>query len=78
MRMEQKIKIKRGYLLIKKKSLVDHCAVLSRVLNEMDIVMKEKESFERGKKIAKLMNALTFSNHTIQHFELNVSLKKLK
>lgn len=72
------MELKRWQIVIRKKALVDHCAVVSRVISEIDILMKEKESFERGKKIAKLMNALTFSNHTIQHFELNVPLKKLK
>lgn len=70
--------LKRGQISVNKKSLTDHCSAVSSVINNIDLIMKEKESVERGKKIAKEMNRLTFTNHTIQHFELNIPLKKLK
>jgi hypothetical protein len=43
----------------------------------MDVVMKERESFERGKKIAFLMNRLTFTNDTARHFQLGIPLNKI-
>lgn len=75
---EERKYLKRGEIAVNRKSLSDHCACFSKALDDMDIVMKEKDSFERGKKIALIMNRINFTNHTIQHFMLDIPLKKLK
>jgi hypothetical protein len=70
--------LKRGQISVSKKDLLYLIAVIDSVEKNMDVVMHEKESFERGKKIAKEMNRLTFQRHAFQHFQLNIPLKKLK
>jgi len=68
--------LKRGEIAVNRKALVAHCNVLLAALNEMDIVMKEPESVIRGKKIAAVCNKITFTLHTVKHFELNLPLSK--
>lgn len=69
--------LKRGQIAVNKKSLIDHCQTLHQALNYLDKVMLEKESVDRGKKIAKVYNAINFSLHSIEHFELKIPLDKL-
>ena len=69
--------LKYGQVGINKKRLIEHCNIVLNCLNEMDVIMKERESFERGKKVAQSMNKLHFSLHTLKHFELGIDLKKL-
>jgi hypothetical protein len=70
--------LKRGQIAVSKKDLLDLISTIQLVENNIDVIMKEKESFERGKKIAKELNRLTFQRHASQHFQLNIPLKKLK
>jgi hypothetical protein len=70
--------LKKGQIALSKKDLLCLIAIIDSVEKNMDVIMREKESFERGKKIAKEMNRLTFQRHAFQHFQLNIPLKKLK
>lgn len=70
--------LKRGQIAVSKKDLLDLISTIQLVENNVDVIMKEKESFERGRKIAKELNRLTFQRHAFQHFQLNIPLKKLK
>lgn len=70
--------VKRGEIAVSKKDLLSLISVIDSVEKNMNIIMQGKESFERGKKIAKELNRLTFSRHAFQHFQLNIPLKKLK
>ena len=69
--------LKRGQIGVNKKRLIDHCKIVRNSLNYIDKIMTEKESLERGKKIAKACNEINFSIDTIEHFELGVSINKL-
>jgi len=69
--------LKRGQIGVNKNRLIEHCISLHSSLNYLDKVMLEKESNERGKKIAKAWNAINFSLHTLEHFDLNIPLDKL-
>lgn len=75
---KEDLKLPRGKILVSKKELVDFVSCVAKYEALMDIVMKEKESFERGKKIAQLMNKLTFARHAFEHFQLKIPLNKLK
>lgn len=70
--------LQRGQIAVRKKYLLDLISIIQLVENNIDVIMKEKESFERGRKIAKELNRLTFQRHAFQHFQLNIPLKKLK
>lgn len=70
--------LKRGQIAVSKKDLLYLIAVIDSVEKNMDVIMAEKETFERGKKIAKELNRLTYQRHSFQHFQLNIPLKKLK
>ena len=50
--------LKRGQIAVSKKDLLYLIAVIDSVEKNMGVVMAEKESFERGKKVAKEMNRL--------------------
>lgn len=69
--------LKRGQIAISKKALINHCHIVHECLNDMDKIMSEKESVERGKKIAVAMNKLNLSLHSIERYELGVPLNKL-
>ena len=76
--MKREIKIlKRGEIAVNRKSLIEHCRVLHEALNYLDSIMKEKESYDRGKKIANVSNEINFSLHTLEHFQLKIPLEKL-
>lgn len=71
--------LKRGDIAINKKQLLAFVETVRVVENNIDIIMRtEKESLERGKKIAEQLNILTFERHAFTHFQLGVDLKKLK
>ncbi len=69
--------LKRGEIAINKKSLVLHCQTLHSCLNFLDKIMKEPESNERGRKIAKIANEINFTLHSVEHLMLNIPLNKL-
>jgi hypothetical protein len=73
-----KKELKRGEVGVNKKELDYLFLVWTSVENNIDVIMAEKESFDRGKKIAKEMNRLTMARQGFQHFQLNIPLKKLK
>lgn len=73
-----KPKLPMGTILVNKKSLLEHTNCLIKISKGVDIVMKEKESYERGKKVAQLMNQLDFTNDHIRHYELKIPFKKFK
>lgn len=72
-----KKQLKRGEIPVNKKNLIEHCSALHDALNKLDETMKEKESFERGRKISKIANEINLSLHRIEHFELGIPLDKL-
>ena len=71
------MELKRGQIAVSKKDLLFLISVIHSVEKNVDTIMGEKESVERGKKIAKELNRLTYQRHSFQHFQLNVPLKKL-
>lgn len=72
------MEIKRGQIAVNKKELIGLLDIVRSVENNIDEIMRESESFERGKKIAKQMNRLTFVRHAFEHFQLGKPLKSLK
>jgi hypothetical protein len=60
------------------KALKDLTLAVSTFMLVFDKIMKEKESFERGKKIAIAINNLDFSNDYALHFGLGYSFKKMQ
>ena len=70
--------LKKGKIAVKKKAVDDLLETITSVENNIDAIMKQKESLKRGTMVAKEMNRLTFNRHTFQHFELGIDLKKLK
>ena len=70
--------LKRGQIAVSKKELFDLIKTIELTENNIDIIMHEKESFERGKKIAKQINHLTNKRQAFQHFQLNIPVEKLK
>jgi len=72
------MELKRGQIAVSKKQLTELLHVINMVEKNIDIIMQQPESNERGKKIAKEVNKLTFARHTFQHFQLGMSLKSLK
>lgn len=71
------IVLKRGQVAVSKKRMLEHLNCLYRIELQFDVVMKEEDSFQRGGKIAKLVNQLTNLRQSFQHFELGVPLKKI-
>lgn len=71
------INLKPGHIVIRKRELKDHCNILRDVLKQMDIIMKEPESFTRGKKIAEQMNRMDYSRQVIERHLLDIPLNKL-
>jgi len=69
--------LKRGQIAVNKKELITHCQCIHSALNYLDLVMKEPQSNERGKQIARAWNQINFSLHRLEHFELGVPLDKL-
>lgn len=70
--------LKRGYIAVNKKDLIDLLSVIQSVEHNVDKAMKEPESVVRGKSIAKELNRLTFIRQSFEHFQLNIPLNKLK
>jgi|ERR1700733_1161858 len=68
--------LQRGQIAINKKSLVGYIEVLNSINKRIDEIMKEKESYQRGSKIAIQMNRLSYVTYCIKHFELKI--KKIK
>ena len=75
--MPKPVILKRGQVAVSKKRMVEHLNCLYGIELQLDIVMKEKDSYQRGEKIAKLVNQLTQLRQSFQHFELGVPLKKI-
>lgn len=71
------MELKRGEIAVNKRSLINHVESLHNCLNTLDKVMAEKESFQRGQKVAKISNAINVEIHAIEHFLLGIPLKKL-
>lgn len=72
------MELKRGEIPIKRKKLVDYCNCVYKCLRDLDEVMKQPESFDRGKKIALIANRIEFSLDCLNHFQLGTPLNKLK
>lgn len=64
--------LKRGQIAVNKKTLTEHCELLRKELNKIDLLMTEKESVDRGKKIAKVCNAINYSLDKVERFELGI------
>ncbi len=60
-----------------KKCLKTLTSEMAISLQSLDIEMQKPESFERGKRIAKIWNKMKFDNDSALHFGLGVDLKKL-
>ena len=70
------MELKRGQIAVDKKRLTEHLKMLNKAVKYLDKAMNEPESKERGEKVAKFCNAIEFSVHTIEHFDLNMPLGK--
>lgn len=74
--------LKRGQIIVNRKTIIEHCNTIQNCLNLLDQVMKQPESNLRGKQIARIANDITYSLHHLEHFELKISLecvgKKIK
>ena len=57
--MPKPVILKRGQVAVSKKRMLEHLNCLYGIELQFDIIMKEKDSFQRGGKIAKLVNQLT-------------------
>ena len=53
-----------------RKTLKSHTEVARQVIAAMDAEMKKPSDAERGKRIAKIVAALEFSNDSARHFRL--------
>lgn len=47
-------------------------------LTQLDELMKQPSTYQRGQAISKLMNALEFANDSARHFGLGINLKRDK
>lgn len=65
--------LKRGEIAVSKKTLKDYCNALRIGIRTLDLVMKEPESYERGKKIAKVANHLDMTRQRIELFCLGLN-----
>lgn len=61
-----------------KKHLKDLTILVSNYLKNLDVVMKEPSTVERGRKIANLANSLDFFNDSARYFGLGVDFRKDK
>ncbi len=61
-----------------KKHLISLTKTVAQFLTAFDIIMKEKSTALRGKKLAKICNALDMSNDSAMHFGLDYGWKKIK
>jgi hypothetical protein len=68
--------LKRGQISVNKKAIQAHVTTMRNAIKAIDNVMAEKESFERGKKIARITNSIEMSVDFIEHFQLKVPFKK--
>ena len=75
---KQKKFLRPGQIAVDKKNLQEHCLVQRRFIAAMDIIMKEPSTNERGKKIAHAITALENTVFKLQHYDLNIPMKKLK
>ena len=66
--------LKRGQIAVEKKALKEHCNNVEEFIKKFDELMKLPSTHERGQKMAKLINALQFSNDSIKHFQLGEKL----
>lgn len=53
-----------------KKTLREHAEVCRKVIAALDIEMKKPSDMERGKRIAKIVGALEFTNDRARYFQL--------
>lgn len=70
------MELKRGQIAVDKKRLTAHLQMLNKAVKYLDKAMNEPESKDRGKKVAEFCNAIEYSVHTIEHFDLNMPLGK--
>ena len=61
-----------------KKALKTLTTEIGKGLALLDREMMKPESYERGKRIAKIWNKMKFDNDSALHFGLGIDLKKLK
>lgn len=61
-----------------KNALKDITLSVSSFLAWMDLIMRERESVERGKSIARVCNELDLDNQRAKHFGLDIPLNKLQ
>lgn len=61
-----------------KKGVQDLTNAVTHAINQMEVLMKQPSTVERGRAIAKVLNELDLANDTARHFLLDVPLKKLK
>lgn len=62
---------------INRDKLCDFINSVDGVVDEIDKIMTEKESPERGKKIAKLMNTLNYQSHLMKRYALGMKIEDL-
>jgi hypothetical protein len=74
--MSETIKLKPGFILLRKSELKAHANVLRRVLRDMDVVMKEPSTHERGKKIAAIMNRIDHTRQFFERYQLGIDWDK--
>ena len=60
-----------------KKHLKTLTTEVAKGLTLLDTEMQKQESYERGKRIAKICNKMKFDNDSALHFGLGVDLNKL-
>lgn len=58
-----------------KKHLTDLTSAVAQYIALLDQVMKERESAERGKRIAHLSNQLEMANDTARYFGLGIDYR---
>jgi hypothetical protein len=75
--MKDTVKLKPGFILLRKSELKAHANALRRALRDMDLVMKEPSTNERGKKIAAVMNRIDHNRQFFERFQLGIDLNKL-
>lgn len=61
-----------------KRGLSDLTIAVCRAIKRFDEVSKEPPSDQRGKKLAKIMNALDLANDMAMHFPLGWQFKKIE
>lgn len=73
----QKKFLKNGQIAVDKNRLDAHLKTVKAYIDAMDVIMTEKESNQRGKKIGQAISKLNYSVHTIKHFDLKIPLEDL-